>query len=354
MRLFTAIKNISCIVKREFYLILVYLIEFQMANISSNDSPLLIENISGYSKIFRAYCQPVFCLIALVGNIGVLVGMARVERGFIASVRLYYSVLAVSELVLVEGYYFTSNFLEMGVSYLVSGGEYMPLLTIDASNWSCKVLSAVWTTSDTESNLILVFLSVERVIAITWPLRAKTILSLRFSVLFMSIVSGIVALSFLPLIFVTDEIVPGAGCIINIPKFPYAQAFTLYAEFLPSLSTSISFVLSVYLSVKIAFVLRARGHLTSGAAKISARELSNVFTVLILDFLHAIGYVPFIIGYMYAFVNNSLNADFPMLVYQIMEIIDTFVMTLHSITFFVYFFRSRDFRVAVLGKRLAC
>ena len=325
-----------------------------MANISTTPSDALFQSCTTFSKIFRAYCEPAFCLIALLGNVGVLFGMARVEHGFIKSVRLYYSVLALSELVLVDGYYFVGNWFEVGLSYIVSGGDYAPVLTIDAFDWSCRLITALWVTSDTQSDLVLVFLSVERVIAITWPLRAKSILSLRFSVILMSIVSATVVAIFLPLLLLVYEIVPGVGCSYNF-SLPYAQAYVILEEMLPVVPTSISFALSVYLVVKIASLMRARRHLTGGATKVSAREMSNVFTVLILDFTHAISYIPFISLYLYAFVNNHLgDGSFPMVLYQIMDICDIFVMILHSITFFIYFFRSGDFRTAVIGKRLSC
>ena len=65
----------------------------------------IVDQRSGlFIMAFRAYGDPVLSLIALFGNIGVLTAMARVnEKSFNRSIRFYYSVLALDELLAVGG-----------------------------------------------------------------------------------------------------------------------------------------------------------------------------------------------------------------------------------------------------------
>ena len=70
-----------------------------------------VEGRSEISLIFRMYCEPIFCVISLLGNMAVFIAMCRVKHGFSLSVRFYYSVIAISELMVVGCYYLVGDFL---------------------------------------------------------------------------------------------------------------------------------------------------------------------------------------------------------------------------------------------------
>ena len=96
-----------------------------------------------YSKIsilYRTSFEPVFFVVAMVGNIAVLFGMARVKNNFNRSVRFYYLVVSIGGVIVVTGYYFVGDFLETVIANLVSGGAVYPILTFSASVWSCKLI----------------------------------------------------------------------------------------------------------------------------------------------------------------------------------------------------------------------
>ena len=131
------------------------------------------------------YVFPVFGPIGLLGNLAIIVGMARVKREFSKSLRFYYIALAVAEFVEVT-YYLDAEFYEYGLWYLTDGKWKNSFF--NSSIWSCKIIQALFLGSDTVGGFTVVCLGIERVIAVTWPLRAKRILTFRFSVVFEMIV----------------------------------------------------------------------------------------------------------------------------------------------------------------------
>lgn len=308
-----------------------------------------------FSIVFRMYCEPVLCAVSLIGNITVLIGMARVKHGFSRSVRFYYSMLAIGELLLVDGLYFVGDFLETGIAYLVSGGTYYPILTYDATDLSCKLLSALWLVSDNIAGYTLVCLGIERIIAVTWPLRAKTILTLRFSVLLETTIVLLANISFLPLLLMDYTLVPQYGCWYDY-SLPYTRFYIMLEIVIPLLSSLLSLGFSAYLVVKLILSMLARRGL-SNSAGISARELSNIATLLFLDVAHVIVYIPDGIFYwMYSLtvVNpDALNAALAFTLYRLANIFDELLLVPHALTFFILFFRSGAFRKALCGKCFA-
>ena len=82
--------------------------------------------------VFRKYFEPVFCLMSLLGNSAVIIGMWRVTHGLIRSVRFYYIVYAITELLIVDGCLFVGDFLESGIADRVSNGDFFPILTVES------------------------------------------------------------------------------------------------------------------------------------------------------------------------------------------------------------------------------
>lgn len=131
-------------------------------------------------QAFRTYFLPAFVLLGLCVNSLVLFGMARARRGFSESTRLYYATMAAAQLVVVIAVFFIGQFIESTL-YFWSGQRKL-FRTINAVDWSCKLFSAVWVGADGVASYSLVCLGVERSLAVTWPLRAKSLLTTRFSV----------------------------------------------------------------------------------------------------------------------------------------------------------------------------
>ena len=306
------------------------------------------EGYSRISIIFRMYCEPVLCVVALLGNIAVLFGMVRVKTNFNSSVRFYYSVISIGAMEVVAGYYIVGDFLETGIAYLVSGGAFYPILTYDATVWSCKLLTALWMVPVILDGLTFICLGVERVIAVTWPLRAKTILTLRNSILFEFTVNLLVMGSFLPLLCIDYTLDSQYGCWYDF-SLPFTQFYIFLETAIPFVNSLISLSISIYLILKVVLLTHARSKISTGGG-ISASELSNIATLMVFDIANLIVYIPdgiFYWIYALAVVNPSaFNADFTFTIYQLADLCDRFALIPHALTFFIHFARSHSFRRA--------
>ena len=301
---------------------------------------------------FRAYADPVLCLMALFGNIGVLTAMARVnEKSFNRSVRFYYSVLAIDELLMVGGCVFAIDFLQIGIAYLTGAGpQNFPILTIDGAFLSCKFLITVWEGLYCADGFLLVCIGIERLIATTWPLRAKTILSLRFSVLLTVCVVGGVLAVFLPqtlLVYTLTTI----GCTYDL-SVSIVYEYLALENTLPVIHSLLSFSITMYLIVTLVRSKRVLRVLVEGTgAAISAREISNVLTLLAIDVAHLVIFIPYCCLAFYALVEMTLDGSLDVQLYPILDIFYAVRPVPFSLTFFIHFFRSANFRVALFGKR---
>ena len=319
-----------------------------MENLTFTTASLSDEGYSRLAIILRMYYEPVLCVISLMGSIGVLFGMMRIKTNFSRSVRYYYSVIAISELVVVAGYYVVGDFLEIGIAYLVSDGAFYPILTYDATNWSCKLLNVLWMGPDFCCGLTFICLGIERIIAVTWPFRAKTILTLRNSILFESIVTLSVLGSFLPLLCIVYTLDPQYGCWYDF-SLSIAIFYIFLEETIPLVSSFTSFGISIYLVVKFVQLTLVRRQISKGSG-ISASELSNVATLMVFDVVNLIVYIPDgIVYFFYAIVeanNSAFSTDFTLIIYQLADVCDRFTLIPHALTFFIHFSRSRSFRRA--------
>ena len=101
--------------------------------------------------------------------------------------------------------------------------------------------------------------------------------------------------------------------------------------------------------------MRARRRLSSGGA-ISALEMSNIATLLLLDMAHLAIYLPTGIAYfllLIAKLNIGFDSGFVFVLYQLADIFNLFIQMPHSITFFIHFFRNGAFRKALFGECFA-
>ena len=299
--------------------------------------------------LYIAYVEPFFCGIGVVGNLMVLVAMARVRHEFSRNVRLYYSILAVADFVMVV-IFFIGDFLERGIAYLATGGQSFPILTVDGTNWLCKLCEAMWIASDTVSGFTLVCLGFERFIAVTWPLRAKTILTLRFSAIFETSVNLLAVLSVIPLLIVDYKLVDGIGCWYDF-SLPFTDLYIILENIIPLEYTLFSFVFNVYLTARIVLATLKRRHMMSGSGGgggptgVSSRELSNITMLLTIEVIRLVIYLPnSVLYFAYIWIKGDV-------IENLQGLFNELSLIPHAINIFVYFSRSRAFREAIFGTR---
>ena len=288
--------------------------------------------------------------MAFFGSIGVLVGMSRVgDKNFNRSVRIYYSLLAIADLVFVNVALIPSEFLETGIAYITTGLNSYPILTVDATEWSCKLISGIWYASDTTAGYLLVCLGIGRIIAITWPLRAKTILSVRFSVILMLCILGIALVIDVPQVVIVYTLTP-LGCTYDL-SLPYAVEYIVLETLYPVVYSLLSFSFTTYLIISACSLsLRQRRHLSKGTNRVSSLEVSNALTMVALDVVRITIFFPYSFVATAGLVLFIINGFSSIWIYVIMDIFYNFMIIPHSVNFFIHFFRSPAFRVAIFGQ----
>ena len=308
-----------------------------------------LPSLTLFSDVFRAYAHPVFGLMAFFGSIGVVVGMARVgDKNFNRSVRIYYSLLAITDLVYVDLAIVPSQFLETGIAYITTRLQSYPILTVDAHEWSCKLISGIWYASDTTAGFLLVCLGIERIIAITWPLRAKTILSVRFSVILMLCILGVALTIDVPQVVLVYTLTP-LGCTYDL-SLPYAIEYIALETLFPVVYSLLSFSFTAYLIVSLVVSSRQRRHLSKGTNRVSSMEVSNAITMVALDVVRITIFFPYMSVTTFGLILFVINGFSSLWIYLIMDIFYNFMIIPHSVNFWIHFFRSPAFRVAIFGQ----
>ena len=149
--------------------------------------------------------------------------------------------------------------------------------------------------------------------------------------------------------------VPQYGCWYDY-SLPFTQFYIMLEIAVPLLSNFLSLGFSAYLVVKLILTMLARRGL-SNRAGISARELSNITTLLFLDLAHVIVYIPdgvFYWMYSLTVVNtDALNSALAIILSRLANICDYLLLVPHTLTFFIFFFRSGAFRKTLCGRCFA-
>ena len=179
--------------------------------------------------------------------------------------------------------------MEVGIAYLVSGGKFFPILTVDGTVWSRKLLIALWL-----GRLCSRFYTrVSRLRAhhcCHVATSRRSSLYLRTSVIFEATINFLSVSIFLPLLVITYTIDPKYGCTYYF-SLPFTEFYISLEEAMPITNSLLSLCFSLYLILKIVISMRVRRRLSRGSA-ISALELSNIATLVLLDLTHIVVYIP--------------------------------------------------------------
>ena len=313
-------------------------------------------------QTYRTYFLPVLILLGLCVNSLVIFGMARIRRGFSESTRLYYGTMATAQLIVVIDPFLIGQFVESTLHFW-SSGRWPLFLTINGADWSCKLLSSVWVAADGIAGYTLVCLGIERSLAVTCPLRAKSLLSPRFSLTLLCSLNTVYVLLLVPLSLALYQLgkVPGIAiqiCTYNLESLLgsfYVVFESLLNEFIP---TFLSFLLTIYLTYRIVRAThlrhrlseqsqRQRGQTAAGAMPV--QELSATITLVLLATLHLLVYAPLAVvtlGYLMA---TKLWKDYVlrMMFSSLFDLFCSCTLVAHSTMFIAYIARSRTFRDAV-------
>lgn len=278
-------------------------------------------------------------------------------------VKTPYSILEHSLLPAAAGsYFFTSQFLEITtwLWFGNSSGNFL-IYTMHANDLSCKLIMTLWIAADSMAGYTIVCLGVERLIAITWPFRAKTILTPRFSATLLALVNGSVVgvgtfTSLLNYGLSDNELFSEKICTYTTEHVgeTLSQLFVWVESCMTAGHTAIALVISVVLVFKLHVATMHRRRMSISVDRLTAKEVSYALILVSIASIHCAIYAPlsgFAIWYHstnktpHDAVDCGYSVGFPFL---ILDLLINLTLVTHSVNFFVYLFRSRHFRSALL------
>lgn len=127
----------------------------------------------------QSYVLPFICSFGLVANLGIVYAYARPAAGRECgrSTRVYYLVIGIADEVNLLFQHTIISFLDFGLGYLTGGSFNWPIAR--TSDFTCKLWEYIWPWSEQIAGYTMVIFSLERFLAVWFPLKAKGFLSPR-------------------------------------------------------------------------------------------------------------------------------------------------------------------------------
>lgn len=142
-----------------------------------------------FPYISLAYVIPVNCVIGLFENLAILRVLYFLKFGLGASARLYYALLAIFNILNLFTYHFFKLWTTVGLHFATNGRFYFSGTNYNI--WFCRIFKTLHVPFSVLLMWTYVFLNIERVFAIAFPLRAKFIFTVRHNMLFVAAVGVI-------------------------------------------------------------------------------------------------------------------------------------------------------------------
>ena len=232
---------------------------------------------------------------------------------------------------------------------------FLRLLPLDPRSLSligCKLFFWAWRTAKMTSSWLVVLISLERFVAVWFPMKASTINTKRNAVIGISLVYLLIGSYNFGWAFISDRLINGV-CIPNQPTIPEYLPYSKMLVIIGTLVYSVipSLVIAVFNSIVIAKLIshhKKRKRLLEGNGKHQAppRNLSNTTVMLVtLSVSFVLLVVPIGVGHSLApllgtAVFNSHIPSFSMFI----EVAQSLEQLNYSVNFFLYVACSERFR----------
>ena len=247
-----------------------------------------LENISFensvpfYANVGFQFLYPLVDICGILGNSWILFTLMFGKVKISKTTKLYYLIIGISDLFIV-----TNNFVWCDIcdSLLLWTNGNLGYCWDTVSITSCIIFNLWYYLAETTSNYSLVALSIERLIAVCYPLKAKSILTRKFTLylLFFLVVPLLVLFSVL--ILFSSRIIPYLNTSDYVCHIDYENIFGMMFNFcMPvivlGLHTFIDLIVSFVLFFKL-YLARRKSHLISKSQQSSA-ELTATLVLIML------------------------------------------------------------------------
>ena len=313
-----------------------------------------IKDYPYYQVISFLTVYPAIVAIGLIGNALIICIMPRTKVQICRSTKLYYLIIAIADMANLINSWVIWTFLDESLYLLTNGKFNLPLAK--SGNIQCKAIYTIWVITEDVSNYTEIALAIERIIAITIPLKSKYFLGMKFS-LFLILICTIPPILFtVPLTFLVVGITNAPGLAITNSicekdaSHPLIQEYTiLLIIFTYLLHELIGLIVVLVLSYKLIKIARTRLgstrnlelHSSRPEHLILSREFGSSLVIFILTLINFAVFLPTsLLEWIYFYADVEQFGGLAIC------ILDSICIA-HSLNFFVYYFRIPSFKQAI-------
>ena len=271
-----------------------------------------------FEYVVLAYLVPVNCVIGFCENLIILYVLYHMKTGVGESSRMYYALLAIFNFSILLVMHLTNGFITNGLHFATQGKFYLsePIHNL----WFCKIYINLYIFVDVLVMWTYVLLNIDRTVAISAPLKAKSMFTVRRNLQYVAIVGafGFVLMLYSMEVHTIAYTLDLLGPLACVPGSPSLTNMIFY-EFITNagiftLPPALSLLLGIILLVSIRRQMAARAHLLKGTSRSNATPTSSATTgavvVITMAIVHAAVNLPAgIFGclfYMYVFCTYTV------------------------------------------------
>ena len=314
-----------------------------------------------YLKLMFIVYEPIVITIGLIGNLIVMVVMPRKSVKVAATLKFYYVSIAIADFIDI----FNSWFLWVILSdtlYLVSGERFSVNL-VTLHSFTCKGMVLVWAISEVYSDYSVTAMTIERLIALYFPLKSKAILTGKFTLIMLLITVLPMWAAIVPFIPMVSNIMynPGTSATgVHCSRDTSHPLYDYYAFAFNAVMNVIHEVLNTFLvMILIAGIMKitiSRKHLiqTDNASANVTKIINSAIILMIILIINSIVFLPnFAFGFIYYSV--KLEDDNAMIIMgNLYRFFADMIVIAHSLNFFVYYWKIPTFRQATKNFICCC
>ena len=305
-----------------------------------------------YTVVSFQFIIPFFEICGIVGNSWILLTLIFGNVKISKTTKLYYLIIGIGDLILVANIFV---WVVLCGGLLIWTNGKLGFCWDTVSLFACWGFNLSFYWAEIVSDYALMALSIERFIAVCYPLKAKSILTKKFSfyLLFFLIVPLLVFYSFL--ILFGSRIVKSYVLHDSVCSFDYQTIFGLaFRASMPiiilGLHTIVDFIVTCALFTKL-YISRRKSELTSTSQK-GTKELTATVVLITLCtctmVIYGMALVVYLISTIIKFV--SVSEQFYVHIHKITITLLSLTPVPHSINIFIYLAFIPSFRHSAFCK----
>jgi hypothetical protein len=299
-------------------------------------------------------CESAVALLGPVIALSTIVIMCMTKEGVARSARVYYVSLAIGDLITLMGVHLFVFYLDEDLRYMSGNTVYLATGSNDAL---CKCMQASFYFADHVDNWLYVLLCAERLVAVNYPIKARTLFNQRNAIKVVLVIvlmaSPTACLSALATGSIYYPSIGIAYCMM-LPLPQLAFTYSLYnAITVYIVPTTLTLSASALLTVAVTAGVRTQRGLLQHVPHPQNTGLRGSLTVLIMAFAHCTIYLPLGILSVWFRILLLYNADSYLRVsvmYSYWLFLDISALT-HCQNLFIYLWRIQAVRKIAFCQR---